>query len=109
MSSNTQRIRALNDAFRTSLDGGRVMMTAGIDALDGDVKAIIIREVVTFGDFNADNDPHGEHDFGAIKVAGHKVFWKIDAYDQTMTYGSEDPANPDVTTRVMTIMLAEEY
>ena len=69
MSSNVQRIRALNDAFRTSLNGGRVMMTAGIDALDGDVKAIIIREVVTFGDFNADNDPHGEHDFGAIDVA----------------------------------------
>ena len=109
MSSNAQRIRELNDAFRTSLSGGRVMMTAGIDALDGDVKATIIREVATFGDFNADNDPHGEHDFGAIEVAGLKVFWKIDAYDLTMTYGSEDPANPDVTTRVMTIMLADEY
>ena len=109
MSSNAQRIRELNDAFRTSLSGGRVMMTAGIDALDGDVKAMIIREVATFKDFTADNDPHGEHDFGAIEVAGLKVFWKIDAYDPTMTYGSEDPANPDVTTRVMTIMLADEY
>jgi hypothetical protein len=109
MSSNAQRIRALNDAFRTSLSGGRVMMTAGIDALDGDVKAMIIRKVATFSDFNADNDPHGEHDFGAIEVAGLKVFWKIDAYDLTMTYGSEDPANPDVTTRVMTIMLGDEY
>ena len=95
MSSNAQRIRALNDAFRTSLSGRRVMMTAGVDALDGD--------------FNGDNDPHGEHDFGSIEVAGLKVFWKIDAYDPTMTYGSEDPANPDVTTRVMTIMLADEY
>lgn len=109
MSSNAQRIRTLNDAFRTSLNGGRVMMTAGIDALDGDVKAMIIRKVATFSDFNADNDPHGEHDFGAIEVAGLKVFWKIDAYDRTMTYGSEDTANPDVTTRVMTIMLADEY
>jgi hypothetical protein len=43
MSTNAQRIRALNDAFRTSFNGGRVMMTAGIDALDGDVKAMIIR------------------------------------------------------------------
>ncbi len=109
MSSNAQRIRTLNDAFRTSLNGGRVMMTAGIDALDGDVKAMIIRKVATFSDFNADNDSHVEHDFGAIEVAGLKVFWKIDAYDLTMTYGSEDPANPDITTRVMTIMLADEY
>ena len=106
MSSNAQRICELNDAFRTSLSGGRVMMTAGID---GDVKAAIIREVATFNDFTADNDPHGEHDFGAIEVAGLRVFWKIDAYDPTMTCGSEDPANPDVTTRVMTIMLADEY
>ena len=109
MSSNAQRIRALNDAFRTSLSGRRVMMTAGVDALDGDVKAINIRKVATFSDFNPDNDPHGEHDFGAIEVDGLKVFWKIDAYDLTITYGSEDPANPDVTTRVMTIMLADEY
>ena len=109
MSSNVQRIRALNDAFRTSLDGGRLMMTAGIDALDSDVKATIIHKVATFSDFNPDNDPHGEHDFGAIEVDGLKVFWKIDAYDLTITYGSEDPANPDVTTRVMTILLADEY
>ena len=109
MTSNAQRICELNDAFRTSLSGGRVMMTAGIDALDSDIKAMIIGEVATFSDFNADNDPHGEHDFGAIEVAGLRVFWKIDAYDPTMTYGSEDPANPDVTTRVMTIMLADEY
>ena len=87
MSSNTQRIRELNDAFRTNLSGGRVMMTAGTDALDSDVKAMIIREVATFGDFNADNDPHGEHDFGAIEVAGLNVFWKIDAYDPDLRFG----------------------
>ena len=91
MSSNAQRIRELNDAFRTSLSGGRVMMTAGIDALDSNVKAVIISKVATFGDFTADNDPHGEHDFGAIEVAGLKVFWKIDAYDPTMMWWTAPP------------------
>ena len=37
------------------------------------------------------------------------VFWKIDAYDRTLEFGSDDPADPSVTRRVLTIMLASEY
>jgi len=103
------KIRALNDRFRTTMTGGRVMMTAGVDALPSDVKAMVIRRVATFSDFNADNDPHQEHDFGNFELAGRKFFWKIDAYDANMEFGSEDPADPAKTTRVLTIMLASEY
>jgi Protein of unknown function (DUF3768) len=55
------------------------------------------------------NDPHGEHDFGHFEIAGQKFFWKIDYYDAAMEFGSEDPADPTKTTRVLTIMLASEY
>jgi hypothetical protein len=103
------KIRELNDRFRTSMTGGRVMMTAGVDALPSDVKAILVRRVATFSDFSADNDPHGEHDFGSFELDGRKFFFKLDYYDSTMDFGSEDPADPAKTTRVLTIMLAEEY
>jgi hypothetical protein len=106
---SAEKIRALNDAFRTAMTGGRVMLTAGVDALPSDIKAIVIRRVTTFSDFNPNNDPHGEHDFGSFQVAGRKFFFKIDTYDPEMRYGSEDPADPAKTTRVLTIMLAEEY
>jgi Protein of unknown function (DUF3768) len=103
------KIRELNDRFRTTMTGGRVMMTAGVDALPSDVKAMVIRRVATFSAFTPDNDPHKEHDFGSFGLAGRKFFCKIDAYDAEMQFGSEDPADPSKTTRVLTIMLASEY
>lgn len=105
----TQRIRDLNDRFRTSFAGGRVMLTAGVNALASDIRAMAIRKVATFFEFTPDNDPHGEHDFGSFDLAGQKFFWKIDTYDSEMKFGSEDPADPEQTTRVLTLMLAEEY
>jgi hypothetical protein len=103
------RIRVLNDAFRRSFVGGRVMMTQGIAALSKERRAAIFEAVRRFDRFTPDNDPHGEHDFGAIDHAGQRIFWKIDYYDETLSAGSEDPADPSRTTRVLTVMLAEEY
>ncbi len=105
------RIRELNDQFRKTLDPtlGRVMLTAGVNALPSDVSAMATRKVATFDAFDADNDPHREHDFGSFDLAGDKFFWKIDYYDRSLEFGSDDPADPAKTTRVLTLMLAEEY
>ena len=65
--------------------------------------------VRTLRRFTEDNDPHGEHDFGSFDHDGERIFWKIDYYDAACEFGSEDPAEPAKTTRVLTIMLAEEY
>lgn len=102
-------IRHLNDQLRMRFAGGRVMITPGVKSLASDHMAMALRGVCRFADFNVDNDPHDEHDFGAVEVAGIKVFWKIDCYDKQLEYGSPDPADPNVTARVLTIMLAEEY
>ena len=84
-------------------------MTQGIQALGQKAVAEIIAKVRAFDQFNEGNDPYGEHDFGKI-VHGHdNVFWKLSYYDRAMEFGSPDPADPAVTTRVMTVMLVDEY
>lgn len=103
------RIRELNDTFRKSFSGGKVMMTAGVDALPDMVKCAALHEVATFNAFNEDNDPHGEHDFGSFELCSRKFFWKIDYLDERCECGSDDPADPTNTTRVLTLMLAEEF
>ncbi len=106
-----QRIAELNDAFRKTLDPalGRMVLTAGVSALPSDVRAMAIRKVATFDAFSADNDPHGEHDFGSFNLAGDKFFFKLDYYGPSLEFGSDDPADAAKTTRVLTLMLAEEY
>ena len=105
----TDAIRVLNDNFRCTFIGGQVVMTAGVSELPLDVKAKVLLMVKTFKDFGEDNDPHHEHDFGSFEVAGETFFWKVDYYDRDCRFGSEDPADPEKTTRVLTIMLAQEY
>ena len=103
------QVRALNDAFRRSFTGGRVVVTAGLAALPEDIRTAALAAVRAFDYFIPDNDPHGEHDFGAVTVRGVRVLWKIDAYDRALAFASPDPSDPAVTTRVLTVMLAEEY
>lgn len=107
--ANSERVRELNDAFRNTLNDGHAMVTSGVLSLGSLAVSHILAAVRQFADFSADNDPYGEHDFGSLSYSGHKVFWKIDCYDQCLEYGSPDPADPLVTKRVLTIMLAAEY
>jgi hypothetical protein len=106
---SSERIRQLNDAFRTTFKGGKVLMTASVEELPAPVKAHALLMVGEFSTFTKDNDPHDEHDFGKFELVGRTFFWKIDYYDQQCECGSEDPSNPKITTRVMTLMLASDY
>jgi hypothetical protein len=103
------RIAELNDQLRRTFKGGRVVMTAAVAALEPSEQAELFERVRAFADFNPDNDPHGERDFGVIAVDGEKYFFKVDYYDLTMEAGSEDPADPAVTTRALTIGRMDDY
>jgi hypothetical protein len=103
------RIRILNDTFRTSLTGGSVMVTRAVAALRKEVQREILTALRRYDDFDADNDPYGEHDFGMITAQGHEILFKIDYCDQDLVRRSPDPSDPAVTHRVLTVMMAEDY
>ena len=102
----TARIRELNDDFRRGLADGIVLLTAGVKGLPSALQERILNRVRSFDEFNADNDPHQEHDFGAFEIHGVTYFWKLDLYEQP---GVKDADGEPVVTRVLTIMLAEDY
>ena len=102
-------IATLNDNFRRSFEGGEVLLSAGIAAMSSEDKANIISLVQNFNDFTPSNDVYGEHDFLSIDYKGNKIFAKIDYYDLNYEFMSENPANPDITNRVLTILLSCEY
>jgi hypothetical protein len=109
MTTKTETIRALNDELRQNLTIGTALITAGIAALGAEAVARIVKTIAVYDDFWHANNPHEEHDFGSFEVDGHRIFFKIDYFDKALTFHSPDPADPSITERVITIMLAEEY
>lgn len=102
-----EKIVKLNDWLRKENKGGKVMMTPGV--INSGHMMEIYHAVKYFDNFNEDNDPHGEHDFGRVTVEGTDYFFKIDYYDENHSGGSSDPSDQTKTRRVMTIMEASEY
>lgn len=102
-------VKTLNDKLRKHLIGGKIVLTQGINAKTYEEVAEIMLKIRDFDNFTPDNDPYNEHDFGSFDYKGKKIFWKIDYYDKNYQYLSENPSNPNITNRVMTIMLASEY
>ncbi|MEM6628839.1 MAG: DUF3768 domain-containing protein [Bacteroidota bacterium] len=110
MEQRSQLIAQLNDAFRQTIGpGSQVYITEGIQALSPLEQFEVVNLVKTFNDFSEGNDPYGEHDFGSFDFKGNRAMWKIDYYDKELELGSEDPADPEKTTRVLTIMMGWEY
>ena len=103
------KIRLLNDHFRQTFTGGNLFITPGIQALPDPIPKEALIAVQQFDNFSPDNDPYGHHDFGEVEIQGVRIWFKIDCYDLNLQYGSTDATDPNVTTRVMTIFLPEEY
>ena len=102
-------IRRYNDKFRRSFNGGKILLTCGVQALDPVLVQEILLAVQQFDQFDSANDPYNEHDFGTLSLGRQRLCWKIDYYDKSMQFGSSDPSDEDQTVRVLTVMLTSEY
>ena len=122
----TARIARLNDLARRAMGVAcTAVATVGFRSLPEADQSQVRELIETYDAFDEDNDPHGERDFGTIyqlcdgrwtterpRVRDderERVFWKFDYYDRDLQFGSDDAANPAITRRVLTIMLADEY
>jgi hypothetical protein len=103
-------IAELNDRFRKGdRTLGKHMASARVNALTSEQQQELTRLVRVFNDFTEGNDPHGEHDFGVIEFEGDEYDFKIDYYDLSYDYESEDSSDPTQTRRVLTLMHCSEY
>ncbi len=107
--SRQQRLRELNDGLRRYARAGIICVTAGVQQLGPERLEQILAAVRSFDGFDVHNDPYDEHDLGMIRLGAERIMWKIDYYDRERRFASPDPADPTLTTRVLTIMLAAEY
>jgi Protein of unknown function (DUF3768) len=116
LDAKAARVRELNDEFRRhpSLLGvqiglDKLVITRGVAARGDGFVDRAMRAVRDYADFTENNDPFGEHDLGTFTLDGAELMWKIDYYDNDLQYGSPNPADPDVTRRVLTVLLADEH
>ena len=119
--SRSERIAKLNDQLRARVglpvflgenepNLGMVIMTRGVSSLTPEQILEAWMQVRRFSDFTDGNNPYGERDFGGFSIVGvGRLFWKVDYYSQDLRYGSDDPADPDKTKRVLTVMLTSEW
>ena len=108
-------LRQQNDAFRAGMVvggcpfPGTVVVTSGVRDQGRDFVTNAILAAAFDTAFTEDNDPWGTRDFGTVTVQGEKLYWKIDTFDAACEYGSDDPADPARTHRVLTLLFPSEY
>lgn len=115
MTHDIGKIAVLNDRCRQGLDrNARIVVTrtclgrlvrGECRALEVIAQAKLMAAVRGY-QFRTEDGP--ERDRGEFTIGTETVRFKIDYYDAALEYGSEDPANPAITTRVLTIMLPED-
>lgn len=104
-----EAIARLNDQLRKTGMGGTIVITQNVMRISGFDAVALAAALANYDEFVSDNDPHGERDFGDLTLFGHNLLFKIDYYDSSMEFGSDDPADPDATLRVLTVMMASDW
>jgi Protein of unknown function (DUF3768) len=98
------KIIELNDQLRTTFKGGRVQMTPAVYNLDPQLRGRALRAMARSNKF----DDTGEHDWGVMIFAGYAFEWRIEYPAKDGAGVSPDPANPDKTSRVLTLYAVDD-
>lgn len=106
---NNTLIAQLNDNLRKNPGCPGWMMTRGVTKLGLEKINLVLEKIKNFDNFNEDNDPYGEHDYGSVEHDGLTIMWKIEYYDMSLKCSSDDPSDPKKCRRIITLMLSEEY
>jgi hypothetical protein len=101
-------IARLNDRLRKTSTGGTVVVTKAVTNITGFDAVALMAALASYKGFDPDNDPHGERDFGDLTLWNTELLWKIDYYDDDLQFGSDDPADSAITSRVLTVMTASD-
>jgi len=99
-----EKIAALNDQLRTTFKGGRVQMTRSVYDLDDRLRGRALSVLARYNTF----DPASEHDCGVFIFAGFAFEWRIEYRGKDGVGHSPDPADPDMTMRVLTLYVTED-
>lgn len=107
--SNIDTIGRLNDRCRQGFDRtAKVMMTSSCLAAftDDGTSALAVQIGIVDALRRCTFDPRDrERNRGEFEFRGQTVYFSIDYYDLAREYGSEDPADPAKTRRVLMMML----
>lgn len=106
---NAKQIAELNDQFRQTFKGGKVVYSEGVKALPTMERVKVFSAIKAFSNFNEENDPYQEHHFGSVTINGERYFFMIDYFTLGLKHYSENPADPKITKRVMTIIKDSEF
>ncbi|KQM14682.1 DUF3768 domain-containing protein [Novosphingobium sp. Leaf2] len=109
LASRAEAIARLNDHLRTTGTGGAILITRNVKHITGFDADVLAAALAAYDEFGPGSDPYGERDFGTMTLWGYDLLWKIDYYDKDLKFGSDDPDNPAVTSRVLTVMLASDW
>jgi Protein of unknown function (DUF3768) len=105
VSSNRRaKIIELNDQLRTTFKGGRVQMTPGVYDLDAQLHGRAVYVMSKYSKF----DDSSEHDWGVFIFAGYSFEWRIEYRGKDGTGVSPDPADPEMTFRVLTLYVLQD-
>jgi hypothetical protein len=110
----TAETARLNDLART--DPHRVNATwhttKGVaDLMEGgqDRRRELQEAIAGFSAFDPGDNPYGERDFGALTLWGQRLCWKIDYFAPEGEELSPAEWSVELTRRVLTVMLVDEY